>query len=51
MYARLQNLRLAQQLLRRNRNSLLLFDEIEDLLSDPVDFPSECGAAEEHRPA
>ncbi len=31
---RLQELRLAQRLLRRNRGSLLLFDEMEDLLSD-----------------
>ena len=31
---RLQDLRLAQRLLRRNGGSLLLFDEIEDLLSD-----------------
>ena len=31
---RLQDLRLAQRLLRRNRRSLLLFDEMEDLLSD-----------------
>ena len=50
MYARLQDLRLAQRLLERNRNSPLLFDEMEDLLSDPVDFLSECGAVAEHRP-
>ncbi len=31
---RLQDLRLAQRLLRRNRGSLLLFDEMEDLLSE-----------------
>ncbi len=31
---RLQDLRLAQRLLRRDRCSLLLFDEMEDLLSD-----------------
>ena len=31
---RLQELRLAQRLLARNRGSLLLFDEMEDLLSD-----------------
>ena len=31
---RLQDLRLAQRLLRRNDNSLLLFDEMEDLLWD-----------------
>ncbi|MCY4430291.1 MAG: AAA family ATPase, partial [Rhodospirillales bacterium] len=31
---RLQELRLAQRLLRWNRGSLLLFDEMEDLLSD-----------------
>ena len=31
---RLQDLRLAQRLLRRNGGSLLLFDEMEDLLSD-----------------
>ena len=33
---RLQELRLAQRLLARNRRSLLLFDEMEDLLSDPA---------------
>ena len=33
---RLQDLRLAQRLLRRNHGSLLLFDEMEDLLSDPA---------------
>ena len=31
----LQELRLAQRLLARDRRSLLLFDEMEDLLSDP----------------
>ena len=31
---RLQELRLAQRLLAGNRRSLLLFDEMEDLLSD-----------------
>ena len=31
---RLQDLRLAQRLLRRNRGALLLFDEMEDLLSN-----------------
>ena len=35
---RLQELRLAQRLLAGNRGSLLLFDEMEDLLSDP--FPA-----------
>ena len=50
-YARLKDLRLAQRLLRRNRDSLLLVDEMEDLLSNPVDFLSECGAVAEHRPA
>ena len=35
---RLQELRLAQRLLAEDRGSLLLFDEMEDLLSDP--FPS-----------
>ena len=50
MYSRLQDLRLAQQLFRRNRNSLLLFDEMDDLLSEPVDFLSECGAVAKHRP-
>ena len=34
---RLQELRLAQRLLARDRGSLLLFDEMEDLLADP--FP------------
>ena len=34
---RLQELRLAQRLLSRDRRSLLLFDEMEDLLSEP--FP------------
>ena len=33
---RLQELRLAQRLLARNRRSLLLFDEMEDLLSDSL---------------
>ena len=33
---RLQELRLAQRLLARNRGSLLLFDEMEDLLSGSV---------------
>ena len=33
---RLQELRLAQRLLARNRHSLLLFDEMEDLLSDSI---------------
>ena len=32
---RLQELRLAQRLIARDRGSLLLFDEMEDLLSDP----------------
>ena len=32
---RLQELRLAQQLLARGRDSILLFDEMEDLLIDP----------------
>ena len=38
---RLQELRLAQRLLARGHNSLLLFDEMEDLLSDPasMDMP------------
>ena len=36
-HERLQELRLAQRLLGRDRRSLLLFDEMEDLLSDP--FP------------
>jgi len=35
---RLQELRLAQRLLAGNRGSLLLFDEMEDLLADP--FPA-----------
>ena len=35
---RLQELRLAQRLLAGNRGSLLLFDEMEDLLFDP--FPA-----------
>ena len=34
---RLQELRLAQRLLARNRGSLLLFDEMEDLLSGSAD--------------
>ena len=33
---RLQELRLAQHLLAPSRNSILLFDEMEDLLSDPA---------------
>ena len=33
---RLQELRLAQRLLARSRGSILLFDEMEDLLSDPA---------------
>ena len=35
---RLQELRLAQRLLAGNRHSLLLFDEMEDLLSDALPF-------------
>lgn len=38
---RLQELRLAQRLLSRDRRSLLLFDEMEDLLSEP--FPPSFG--------
>ena len=34
-HERLQELRLAQRLIARGRRSLLLFDEMEDLLSDP----------------
>ena len=34
---RLQDLRLAQRLLKRNNASLLLFDEMEDLLGDSAD--------------
>ena len=34
-HERLQELRLAQRLIARSRRSLLLFDEMEDLLSDP----------------
>ena len=35
-HERLQELRLAQRLLAADRRSVLLFDEMEDLLSDPV---------------